>query len=74
MYLMYVNVHNVNLVSIIALHQVEDEDLFTCPGVSEFVSDAFDACSFNPDDLRMEMRLVLDDNEKAEGEFERIKR
>lgn len=57
---------------IIAFHQVED-DLSISPGVSEFVSDAFDACSFNPDDLRKEMRLVLDNNEKAEGEFDKMK-
>ncbi|XP_076158700.1 synapse-associated protein 1-like [Alosa pseudoharengus] len=36
-----------------------EDDISASPGVSEFVSDAFDTCSFNPDDLRKEMRLAL---------------
>ncbi|XP_026093044.1 synapse-associated protein 1 isoform X1 [Carassius auratus] len=39
----------------------EEEDISTSPGVSEFVSDAFDACDINQEDLRKEMeQLVLD--------------
>ncbi|XP_030058170.1 synapse-associated protein 1 [Microcaecilia unicolor] len=38
-----------------------EEEISTSPGVSEFVSDAFDACNLNQDDLRKEMeQLVLD--------------
>ncbi|XP_041495904.1 synapse-associated protein 1-like [Microtus oregoni] len=41
--------------------QEDEEEISTSPGVSEFVSDAFDACSLNQDDLRKEMeQLVLD--------------
>ncbi|XP_029459148.1 LOW QUALITY PROTEIN: synapse-associated protein 1 [Rhinatrema bivittatum] len=40
--------------------ELEDE-ISTSPGVSEFVSDAFDACNLNRDDLRKEIeQLVLD--------------
>ncbi|XP_064008164.1 synapse-associated protein 1 [Pogoniulus pusillus] len=46
--------------------QEEEEEISTSPGVSEFVSDAFDACSLNQEDLRKEMeQLVLD--KKKEG-------
>lgn len=39
----------------------DDEEISTSPGVSEFVSDAFDACNLNQEDLRKEMeQLVLD--------------
>lgn len=39
----------------------EDEEISTSPPVSEFVSDAFDSCKINEDDLRKEMeQLVLD--------------
>ncbi|XP_033003248.1 synapse-associated protein 1 [Lacerta agilis] len=41
--------------------QEEEEEISTSPGVSEFVSDAFDACSLNREDLRKEIeQLVLD--------------
>lgn len=41
--------------------QEEEEEISTSPGVSEFVSDAFDACSLDQEDLRKEMeQLVLD--------------
>lgn len=41
--------------------QEEDEEISTSPGVSEFVSDAFDACNLNHEDLRKEIeQLVLD--------------
>ncbi|NXV77364.1 SYAP1 protein, partial [Atlantisia rogersi] len=41
--------------------QEDEEEISTSPGVSEFVSDAFDACSLNQEDLRKEMeQLVLD--------------
>ncbi|XP_027691125.1 synapse-associated protein 1 [Vombatus ursinus] len=47
--------------------QEDEEEISTSPGVSEFVSDAFDACNFNQEDLRKEMeQLVLD---KKEGEM-----
>ncbi|XP_025022816.1 synapse-associated protein 1 [Python bivittatus] len=41
--------------------QEDDEEISTSPGVSEFVSDAFDACNLNQEDLRKEIeQLVLD--------------
>lgn len=41
--------------------QEDEEEISTSPGVSEFVSDAFDTCSLNQEDLRKEMeQLVLD--------------
>ncbi|XP_038172839.1 synapse-associated protein 1 isoform X1 [Arvicola amphibius] len=41
--------------------QEDEEEISTSPGVSEFVSDAFDACNLNQEDLRKEMeQLVLD--------------
>ncbi|XP_051518667.1 synapse-associated protein 1 [Myxocyprinus asiaticus] len=55
----------------------EEEEISTSPGVSEFVSDAFDACDINQEDLRKEMeQLVLDkkaspqDEETADWEKE----
>ncbi|KAM4796642.1 synapse-associated protein 1 [Rhinophrynus dorsalis] len=54
--------------------QEEEEEISTSPGVSEFVSDAFDACNLNQEDLRKEMeQLVLDKKEElntAEEESE----
>lgn len=42
-------------------HQEEEEEMSTSPGVSEFVSDAFDPTAINQEDLRKEMeQLVLD--------------
>ncbi|KAJ8351829.1 hypothetical protein SKAU_G00233050 [Synaphobranchus kaupii] len=39
----------------------EEEEISTSPGVSEFVSDAFDSCNIDQEDLRKEMeQLVLD--------------
>lgn len=39
----------------------DEEEISTSPGVSEFVSDAFDACNIDQEDLRKEMeQLVLD--------------
>ncbi|XP_076840820.1 synapse-associated protein 1 isoform X2 [Brachyhypopomus gauderio] len=44
----------------------DEEEISTSPGVSEFVSDAFDSCNINQEDLRKEMeQLVLD--KKAEA-------
>ncbi|KAM3877102.1 synapse-associated protein 1-like [Diretmus argenteus] len=44
--------------------QEEEEEMSTSPGVSEFVSDAFDAMAINQEDLRKEMeQLVLDKKE-----------
>lgn len=41
--------------------QQEEEEISTSPGVSEFVSDAFDSAAINHEDLRKEMeQLVLD--------------
>ncbi|XP_056134712.1 synapse-associated protein 1-like [Lampris incognitus] len=41
--------------------QEEEEEMSTSPGVSEFVSDAFDSTAINKEDLRKEMeQLVLD--------------
>lgn len=41
--------------------QEDEEEISTSPGVSEFVSDAFDACNIDQEDLRKEMeQLVLD--------------
>uniref|UniRef100_M4ACH3 Synapse-associated protein 1 n=1 Tax=Xiphophorus maculatus TaxID=8083 RepID=M4ACH3_XIPMA len=51
----------------------EEEEISTSPGVSEFVSDAFDSTAINHEDLRKEMeQLVLDkkDNEAADWEKE----
>lgn len=57
----------------------EDEEISTSPGVSEFVSDAFDSCDFNQEDLRKGMeQLVLEkkteeaapDDETADWEKE----
>ncbi|XP_030576965.1 synapse-associated protein 1 [Archocentrus centrarchus] len=44
--------------------QEEEEEISTSPGVSEFVSDAFDSTAINQEDLRKEMeQLVLDKKE-----------
>ncbi|XP_066527090.1 synapse-associated protein 1 isoform X1 [Hoplias malabaricus] len=52
----------------------EEEEISTSPGVSEFVSDAFDSCNINQEDLRKEMeQLVLDkknEDSVQEGESE----
>ncbi|GAA6087911.1 synapse-associated protein 1 isoform X1, partial [Tachysurus ichikawai] len=52
----------------------EEEEISTSPGVSEFVSDAFDSCNINQEDLRKEMeQLVLDKKNEDEdaSEWER---
>ncbi|KAM9357972.1 synapse-associated protein 1-like [Symphorus nematophorus] len=42
----------------------DEEEISTSPPVTEFVSDAFDSCKINEDDLRKEMeQLVLDKRE-----------
>ncbi|XP_070606887.1 synapse-associated protein 1 isoform X2 [Erythrolamprus reginae] len=47
-------------------HQEDDEEISTSPGVSEFVSDAFDACNLNQEDLRKEIeQLVLDEKKET---------
>ncbi|XP_042340277.1 synapse-associated protein 1-like [Plectropomus leopardus] len=44
----------------------EEEEMSTSPGVSEFVSDAFDSTAINQEDLRKEMeQLVLDKKEST---------
>ncbi|KAG9339474.1 hypothetical protein JZ751_023612 [Albula glossodonta] len=57
----------------------DDDEISTSPGVSEFVSDAFDACDIDQEDLRKEMeQLVLEkkneepalDEDSAEWEKE----
>ncbi|KAM7014785.1 synapse-associated protein 1-like [Tautogolabrus adspersus] len=46
--------------------QEEEEEMSTSPGVSEFVSDAFDSSAFDQEDLRKEMeQLVLDKKDSA---------
>ncbi|XP_019935911.2 synapse-associated protein 1-like isoform X2 [Paralichthys olivaceus] len=46
--------------------QEEEEEMSTSPGVSEFVSDAFDSTAINQEDLRKEMeQLVLDKKEST---------
>ncbi|XP_026234782.1 synapse-associated protein 1-like isoform X2 [Anabas testudineus] len=48
-------------VSISDIQKEEEEEMSTSPGVSEFVSDAFDSTAINQEDLRKEMeQLVLD--------------
>ncbi|MCJ8741989.1 hypothetical protein PDJAM_G00077050 [Pangasius djambal] len=52
----------------------EEEEISTSPGVSEFVSDAFDSCNIDQEDLRKEMeQLVLDKKNEEEdaSEWER---
>ncbi|KAK7129479.1 hypothetical protein R3I94_017633 [Phoxinus phoxinus] len=50
----------------------EEEDISTSPGVSEFVSDAFDACDINQEDLRKEMeQLVLDKKDEEAADWEK---
>jgi len=44
----------------------EEEEISTSPGVSEFVSDAFDACNLNQEDLRKEMEQLVLDKKKEE--------
>ncbi|XP_032696614.1 synapse-associated protein 1 isoform X3 [Lontra canadensis] len=45
--------------------QEDEEEISTSPGVAEFVSDAFDACNLNQEDLRKEMeQLVLNKKEE----------
>ncbi|XP_034041368.1 synapse-associated protein 1 isoform X2 [Thalassophryne amazonica] len=47
-------------------HHEEEEMMSTSPGVSEFVSDAFDSTAINQEDLRKEMeQLVLDKKENV---------
>lgn len=46
--------------------QEEDEEMSTSPGVSEFVSDAFDSTAFDQEDLKKEMeQLVLNQKDSA---------
>ncbi|XP_044054642.1 synapse-associated protein 1-like [Siniperca chuatsi] len=49
----------------------DEEEISTSPPVSEFVSDAFDSCKINEDDLRKEMeQLVLDKREHPNAQQE----
>ncbi|XP_056305733.1 synapse-associated protein 1 [Danio aesculapii] len=49
-----------------------EEDISTSPGVSEFVSDAFDTCDINQEDLRNEMKqLVLDKKDEETPDWEK---
>ncbi|XP_060890774.1 synapse-associated protein 1-like [Labrus mixtus] len=49
----------------------DEEELSTSPPVSEFVSDAFDSCSINEDDLRKEMeQLILEKREHPDAQQE----
>ncbi|XP_041790565.1 synapse-associated protein 1-like [Chelmon rostratus] len=49
----------------------DEEEISTSPTVAEFVSDAFDSCKINEDDLRKEMeQLVLDKREQPNAQRE----
>lgn len=49
----------------------DEEEISTSPVVSEFVSDAFDACNLNQEDLRKEMeQLVLDKKQEETAALE----
>ncbi|XP_070765023.1 synapse-associated protein 1-like [Enoplosus armatus] len=49
----------------------DEEEISASPPVSEFVSDAFDSCKINEDDLRKEMeQLVLDKREHPNAKQE----
>ncbi|RVE74871.1 hypothetical protein OJAV_G00026560 [Oryzias javanicus] len=53
-------------VSISDLKKEDEVEISTSPGVSEFVSDAFDSAAINQEDLRKEMeQLVLDKKDGA---------
>ncbi|XP_077199275.1 synapse-associated protein 1 [Paroedura picta] len=45
----------------------EEEEISTSPGVSEFVSDAFDTCSLNREDLRKEIEQLVLDKKREES-------
>lgn len=45
----------------------DEEEISTSPGVSEFVSDAFDACNLNQEDLRKEMEQLVLDKKREES-------
>lgn len=44
----------------------DEEEISTSPGVSEFVSDAFDTSNLNQEDLRKEMEQLVLDKKKEE--------
>ncbi|NWH84818.1 SYAP1 protein, partial [Aegithalos caudatus] len=46
--------------------QEDEEEISTSPGVSEFVSDAFDTSNLNQEDLRKEMEQLVLDKKKEE--------
>lgn len=51
----------------------DEEEISTSPPVSEFVSDAFDSCKINEDDLRKEMeQLVLDKREYTDAQQSKL--
>ncbi|XP_062871942.1 synapse-associated protein 1 [Trichomycterus rosablanca] len=51
--------------------EINEEEISTSPGVSEFVSDAFDSCNINQEDLKKEMeQLVLDKKEDTSPQDE----
>lgn len=53
----------------------DEEEISTSPCVSEFVSDAFDSCNLDQEDLRKEMeQLVLDKKEEGTAALEGTKR
>ncbi|XP_071992427.1 synapse-associated protein 1 isoform X2 [Engystomops pustulosus] len=48
--------------------QEDDEEISTSPGMSEFVSEAFDSCNINQEDLRKEMeQFVLDKKDEPDA-------
>lgn len=52
----------------------EEEEISTSPAVSEFVSDAFDSCNINQEDLRKEMEQLVLDKKKEDGELKGVLR
>ncbi len=54
---------------LLLLSRKDEEEISSSPPVSEFVSDAFDSCKINEDDLRKEMeQLVLDKREHTNAQ------
>lgn len=50
----------------------EEEEISTSPGVSEFVSDAFDSCNIDQEDLRKEMEQLVLDKKNEDGEMKGV--
>lgn len=50
----------------------EEEEISTSPGVSEFVSDAFDSCNINQEDLRKGMEQLVLDKKTEDGKLKGV--